>query len=106
MEIELPHLTCQRCGNTWIPRTPEPKQCPKCKSPYWNKTRKKQENEPTNLLLKPISRLTTPKINPNPYKQVYDYDNNVIKNEKRKGTHSNVQKRRTERHRIHGTDKH
>ena len=36
---------CYRCGHKWIPRettTEEPKECPKCKSPYWNTPRKKQ----------------------------------------------------------------
>jgi len=34
----LPKLTCTRCGHVWIPRIPrKPKQCPNCRSPYWNK---------------------------------------------------------------------
>ena len=38
--IKLPYLKCKRCGYNWIPRRPqEPKVCPKCKSPYWNKNR-------------------------------------------------------------------
>ena len=44
MTIELPTLTCNRCGHTWIPRKPQlPKNCPnpKCNSPYWNKERVK-----------------------------------------------------------------
>jgi len=28
-------LVCQKCGYSWIPRTLEPKECPKCKSRYW-----------------------------------------------------------------------
>jgi len=28
---------CLRCGRLWESRTKNPKQCPKCKSPYWNK---------------------------------------------------------------------
>jgi hypothetical protein len=36
--IELPKLNCLRCQHEWIPNRPfEPKVCPKCKSPYWNK---------------------------------------------------------------------
>ncbi len=32
---------CERCGHEWIPRgTVEPRVCPKCRSPYWNKPRK------------------------------------------------------------------
>ncbi len=40
----IPTLECLRCGHTWYPRTNRlPKVCPnrKCKSPYWNKPRKK-----------------------------------------------------------------
>ena len=39
---ELPRLKCLRCGHAWIQRKEKPKQCPKCKSPYWNKPRKKE----------------------------------------------------------------
>jgi DNA-directed RNA polymerase subunit RPC12/RpoP len=34
---------CERCGHEWIPRGDverDPRVCPKCKSPYWNKPRK------------------------------------------------------------------
>lgn len=34
-------LTCKRCGHTWTPRQQEITICPKCKSPYWNKARRK-----------------------------------------------------------------
>ncbi len=31
---------CNRCGHRWLPRIRrEPKRCPKCRSPYWNKRR-------------------------------------------------------------------
>ena len=32
-------LECLRCGHEWIPRGKKPKQCPKCRSPYWDKPR-------------------------------------------------------------------
>lgn len=46
---------CLRCGHEWVPRgledivdgkipkalAEEPRVCPKCKSPYWNKPRQK-----------------------------------------------------------------
>ena len=36
-------LTCNRCGAKWTPRRKEPPvQCPKCKSPYWNREKKKK----------------------------------------------------------------
>jgi len=34
---------CQRCGHEWLSRKNskgEPRVCPKCKSPYWNRPRK------------------------------------------------------------------
>lgn len=31
---------CYRCGHTWTPRgNRDPKQCPTCKSPYWDRAR-------------------------------------------------------------------
>lgn len=39
---KLPRYTCIRCNYEWIPRSDEtPVVCPKCKSPYWNKPRKR-----------------------------------------------------------------
>ena len=41
--IQLDQLECLRCGYKWFPRVShdgrvdEPKTCPKCRSPYWNK---------------------------------------------------------------------
>ena len=36
---------CERCGYKWIPRNKEenPRVCPKCKSPYWDKPKKKKK---------------------------------------------------------------
>lgn len=33
---------CERCSHEWVPRDAEqePRVCPKCKSPYWNRPRK------------------------------------------------------------------
>jgi predicted Zn-ribbon and HTH transcriptional regulator len=41
-EITVYQYTCERCEHVWIPRDTdnEPRVCPKCKSPYWNKPRK------------------------------------------------------------------
>jgi len=41
-KMALLRYTYLRCGNTWTRRVPDQKQCPKCKSPYWNKPRKKE----------------------------------------------------------------
>lgn len=33
---------CERCGHEWVPREAEtePRVCPKCKSPYWDRPRR------------------------------------------------------------------
>ncbi len=42
LEITVMGFRCDRCGHEWVPRDSEsePRVCPKCKSPYWNKPRK------------------------------------------------------------------
>lgn len=35
----LPLITCIRCGWQWIPKVENPKTCPSCNSPYWNKAK-------------------------------------------------------------------
>jgi predicted Zn-ribbon and HTH transcriptional regulator len=32
---------CERCGHVWVPNGPRgnPRVCPKCKSPWWNRER-------------------------------------------------------------------
>lgn len=38
----LPRYKCLRCGHEWIPRSDErPRICPKCKSAYWDKPKRK-----------------------------------------------------------------
>lgn len=40
MAESLSRLACNRCGHQWWPRmVGRPKQCPKCRSPYWDKER-------------------------------------------------------------------
>ena len=34
--IEIQKLTCLRCGHEWIPRQGEVRQCPQCKSVWWD----------------------------------------------------------------------
>lgn len=41
--ITIMGYRCSRCDHEWIPRgdsEEEPRVCPKCKSPYWNRPRK------------------------------------------------------------------
>ncbi len=35
MKIDLNKIKCQRCGYEWLPRKTEVRQCPKCKTAYW-----------------------------------------------------------------------
>lgn len=40
MNTTLQRFNCLRCGHTWLPRIEgRPVQCPKCKSPNWDKVR-------------------------------------------------------------------
>jgi hypothetical protein len=38
---------CERCKHEWVPRekSQEPRVCPKCKSPYWNRPRKARKRK-------------------------------------------------------------
>lgn len=41
--ITLMGFKCERCGHEWVPRggtEEEPKVCPKCRSPWWNRPKK------------------------------------------------------------------
>lgn len=41
--ITVMGFRCERCGHEWIPRGAteiEPRACPKCHNPYWNRPRK------------------------------------------------------------------
>ena len=43
VNIKQKGYKCNRCSHEWVPRkgtVGEPRVCPKCKSPYWNKPRK------------------------------------------------------------------
>jgi predicted Zn-ribbon and HTH transcriptional regulator len=42
VQLKVWGYRCERCTHEWIPRDTvnEPRVCPKCKSPYWNKPRK------------------------------------------------------------------
>ena len=43
IKITVEGYKCERCSYEWIPRKEEyPNVCPKCKSPYWDKPRKKK----------------------------------------------------------------
>lgn len=40
MTFKLPRLRCQRCEHEWVPRTLTVRECPSCKSAYWDTPRK------------------------------------------------------------------
>lgn len=42
IKITVDGYKCERCEHEWVPRDKShPRVCPKCKSPYWDKPRKK-----------------------------------------------------------------
>lgn len=42
VELKVVGYKCERCGHQWIPRSEEqPRICPKCKSAYWDRPRRK-----------------------------------------------------------------
>lgn len=43
--IPIPKLKCLRCGHEWIPRVEEVRLCPKCKSVYWDREKKKKKEK-------------------------------------------------------------
>jgi len=45
MKIKLPKLNCKRCGHEWIPKKEEIRQCPKCKSAWWDKEKEVAEEK-------------------------------------------------------------
>lgn len=55
---ERNHLTCNRCGYSWYSKK-IPTTCTNCKSPYWNKERKKpQKNGPVIVLTEKMEDAT------------------------------------------------
>lgn len=46
VQVQVWAWKCERCEHVWVPREDaEPRVCPKCKSPYWNKPRRKPKAE-------------------------------------------------------------
>jgi Zn finger protein HypA/HybF involved in hydrogenase expression len=37
MKIKQIELNCKKCNHKWTPRSKEVRQCPKCKSAWWDK---------------------------------------------------------------------
>jgi len=45
MNIKIKKLNCKRCDHKWVPRRTDIRQCPSCKSAYWNKRNDKKIKE-------------------------------------------------------------
>ena len=45
VKICVDGFKCERCGHEWVPRNMKdpPRVCPECKSPYWDRPRKKSK---------------------------------------------------------------
>jgi predicted Zn-ribbon and HTH transcriptional regulator len=37
LKCKLQKLKCGKCGYEWTPRKEDVRQCPKCKTAYWDK---------------------------------------------------------------------
>jgi predicted Zn-ribbon and HTH transcriptional regulator len=42
MQIKLKKLKCSKCEYEWHPRKTDVRQCPKCKTAYWDKEKEKE----------------------------------------------------------------
>jgi hypothetical protein len=48
---------CERCGHGWAPRVDaEPRVCPKCKSPYWNRARRRADGRGSLVPLRGVGK--------------------------------------------------
>lgn len=55
---------CERCEHEWVPRNEEePRVCPKCKSPYWNRPRKSGKKTDANPSEKSVELTMTDETN-------------------------------------------
>lgn len=46
VQIQMEGWKCERCGYEWVPRKPDyPRVCVRCKSPYWDRPRRKPKEE-------------------------------------------------------------
>jgi Zn finger protein HypA/HybF involved in hydrogenase expression len=47
VKVQVWAYKCERCDHVWMPREEgvAPKVCPKCKSPYWDRPRRKPKED-------------------------------------------------------------
>ena len=43
MKIKINKLNCKKCGYSWVPRKTDVRQCPKCKTAYWEVDREEDK---------------------------------------------------------------
>jgi predicted Zn-ribbon and HTH transcriptional regulator len=43
MKVKLNRIECKRCGYKWTPRKVDIRQCPKCKTAYWEIGKEKKD---------------------------------------------------------------
>ena len=43
MKIKIKKMNCLRCGHNWIPRKEDVRMCPKCKTPYFDQAKTKDD---------------------------------------------------------------
>jgi predicted Zn-ribbon and HTH transcriptional regulator len=46
LDPEIRQVSCSRCGHAWKTLLERPRQCPKCHSSYWDKSKKESVNAP------------------------------------------------------------
>jgi hypothetical protein len=55
--IQPQKYRCLRCEHAWVPRSDEyPRQCPKCRSAYWDRPRTHPQRRPKSLGPAPTRR--------------------------------------------------
>ena len=51
VKVQIWGFRCERCGHEWVPRNTsgdaEPRVCPRCKSPYWDRPRQAKKTSKT-----------------------------------------------------------
>ena len=60
---------CLRCGHDWLPRVEDPRECPRCKTPYWNVKRKSKKTK-EELNAEPISKGSADALNKSSGKEI------------------------------------
>lgn len=49
---------CYRCGHEWVSSGDTPRVCPKCKSPYWDRPRRKEIDPENDRFMEIVDKLS------------------------------------------------